>query len=84
MEKGLQIMFNGTNCGRNSQLSGILTEPLNPRDFSPLLVIFTFPGNLIIREDVNNVSFYANKDYYYCIYMYCIYMYCMYMYCIRK
>ena len=24
-------MFNGTNCDRKSQLSGILTEPLNPR-----------------------------------------------------
>jgi len=25
-------MFNGPNCDRKSQLSGILTEPLNPRD----------------------------------------------------
>ncbi len=25
-------MFNGTNCDQKSQLSGILTEPLNPRD----------------------------------------------------
>ena len=25
-------MFNGSNCDRKSQLSGILTEPLNPRD----------------------------------------------------
>ena len=24
-------MFNGSNCDRKSQLSGILTEPLNPR-----------------------------------------------------
>jgi len=23
-------MFNGSNCDRKSQLSGILTEPLNP------------------------------------------------------
>ena len=27
-------MFNKTNCDRKSQLSGILTEPLNPRDIS--------------------------------------------------
>ena len=25
-------MFNGSNCDRKSQLSEILTEPLNPRD----------------------------------------------------
>ena len=24
-------MFNGSNCDRKLQLSGILTEPLNPR-----------------------------------------------------
>ena len=24
-------MFNGSDCDRKSQLSGILTEPLNPR-----------------------------------------------------
>ena len=27
-------MFKRTNCDRKSQLSGILTEPLNPRGFS--------------------------------------------------
>jgi len=26
-------MFNGSNCDRKSQLSGVLTEPLNPRVF---------------------------------------------------
>ena len=31
-KKGQQIMFNGSNCDRKSQLSGILTEPLNPRE----------------------------------------------------
>ena len=25
-------MFKGTSCEKKSQLSGILTEPLNPRD----------------------------------------------------
>ena len=30
--KGKQIMFNGLNCDGKSQLSGILTEPLNPRE----------------------------------------------------
>jgi len=29
--KGWQITFNGSNCDRKSQLSGILTETLNPR-----------------------------------------------------
>ena len=27
-------MFIGSNCDRKSQLSGILTEPLNPRDIT--------------------------------------------------
>ena len=27
-------MFNGSNCNRKSQLSGILIEPLNPREGS--------------------------------------------------
>ena len=28
-------MFNGSNCDRKSQLSGVLAEPLNPRDGFP-------------------------------------------------
>ena len=31
-KKVLQIMFNGSNCDQKSQLSRILTEPLNPRE----------------------------------------------------
>ena len=31
-KKGWKIMFNGSNCDRKSHLSGILTEPLNPRE----------------------------------------------------
>ena len=31
-KKGLQFMFNGSDCDRKSQLSGILTEPLNLRE----------------------------------------------------
>ena len=27
-------MFNGSNCDRKSQLSGILTGPLNPREIN--------------------------------------------------
>ena len=30
-------MFNGSNCDRKSQLSGILTEPLNPRGLEQLI-----------------------------------------------
>jgi len=26
-------MFNGSNCDRKSQLSGKVTEPLNPREW---------------------------------------------------
>ena len=35
-------MFNGSNCNRKTQLSGILTEPLNPRginEFDCMLVL---------------------------------------------
>ena len=31
-KKGKKVMFNGSNCDSKSQLSRILTEPLNPRD----------------------------------------------------
>ena len=31
LKKAKKIMYNGTNCDRKPQLSGILTEPLNPR-----------------------------------------------------
>ena len=31
-QKGYKIMYNGSNFDRKSQLSEILTEPLNPRD----------------------------------------------------
>ena len=34
-KKTNKIMFNGSNCDRKSQLSGILTGQLNPRDFRP-------------------------------------------------
>ena len=30
-KKCKRIMFNGSNCDRKSQLSGVLAEPLNPR-----------------------------------------------------
>ena len=30
-------MFNGLNCDRKSQLSEILTEPLNPRDLRTII-----------------------------------------------
>ena len=36
-------MFNGSNCGQKSQLSGILTEPLNPREVS--IILYSFIGN---------------------------------------
>jgi len=32
-------MFNGSNCDRKSHLSGILTEPLNPRKFDMLHIL---------------------------------------------
>jgi len=33
-------MFNKRNRDRKSQLSGILTEPLNPRALNPWLIIY--------------------------------------------
>ena len=30
--KGYTIMYKGSNCNQKSQLSEILTEPLNPHD----------------------------------------------------
>ena len=33
-KKANKIMYNGSNCDQKSQLSKILTEPSNPRDFN--------------------------------------------------
>ena len=45
--KGSQIMFNGSNGDTKSQLSGILTEPLNPSD-----VLIKKPENLSFLRGV--------------------------------
>ena len=50
-------MFNGSNCDRKSQLSGILTEPLNPpdvRDNDPLLVNFMWLNLSVNFEERGN------------------------------
>ena len=49
-------MFRGSNCDRKSQLSGILTEPLNPRALHILLFRYFFlivkvvPGVSLMNE----------------------------------
>ena len=49
-------MFRGSNCDRKSQLSGILTEPLNPRALRILLFRYFFwmlkvvPGVSLMNE----------------------------------
>ena len=35
-------MCKGSNCDRKSQLSEILTEPLNPRDLITILTLLEF------------------------------------------
>ena len=35
LKKKLKNVFNGSNCDRKSQRSGIMTEPLNPHDMQP-------------------------------------------------
>ena len=50
-------MFNGSNCDRKSHLSGILTEPLNPRDVrdnDPLLVNFMWLNLSVNFEERGN------------------------------
>ena len=43
-------MFNGSNCGQKSQLSGILTEPLNPREVSIILYSFIENGPVYVHQ----------------------------------
>jgi len=43
-------MFNGSNCDRKSQLSGILTEPLNPRVTTARLI---FLRNLLPLQAIH-------------------------------
>ena len=38
-KKGNKIMFNRRNCDLKSQLSGILTEPLNPRNTNLMMKV---------------------------------------------
>ena len=52
-------MFNGSNCDRKSQLSGILAEPLNPRGLLPILPVFPIqvdPPNLESPNQAKNIS----------------------------
>ena len=44
-------MFNGSNCDRKSQLSGILTEPLSPRDMLTIASQTAKPNWLGVRQD---------------------------------
>ena len=46
-------MFNGTNCDRKSQLSEILTEPLNPRGASSTVQMQTICGTRGFNGSVN-------------------------------
>ena len=51
-------MFNGSNCDRKSQLSGILTEPLNPRDLQSNYNSFGhFLCFLLVLKKEDNVFF---------------------------
>ena len=45
-------MFNGSDCGRKSQLSGILTEPLNPRDTVLMKFFFAMYGTKSTHLDI--------------------------------
>ena len=54
-------MFNGSNCDRKSQLSSILTEPLNPREQADRFEI-TYPLNFYDILFKVPISFYENLD----------------------
>ena len=50
-------MFNGSNCDRKSQLSGILTEPLNPRvsgSKGHTVKISTRINSLVLKDTQSN------------------------------
>ena len=52
-------MFNESNCDRKSQVSGILTEPLNPRGLLlilPILPVFPLQVNSHNLESPNQTK----------------------------
>ena len=52
-------MFNESNCDRKSQVSGILTEPLNPRGLLlilPILPVFPLQVNSPNLESPNQTK----------------------------
>ena len=56
-------MFNGSNCDRKSQFSGILTEPLNPRDFKdvPTVPAYFMAIHLFLqKKETQKFSFKKN------------------------
>ena len=57
-------MFNGSNCARKSKLSGLLTEPLNPREFlSQFIINKVHQFNLSIPLGFHIVLFVSTKLY---------------------
>ena len=64
LRKKAKKMFNGSNCDRKSQLSGILTEPLNPRgvsgkfiyDLKDCLRNFKWPSIQRMQCSIHNLS----------------------------
>ena len=57
-KKGYKIMFNGSNCDRKSQLSGILTGTFNPRDskIETLLYDYYISFKLLIHDKIKQFS----------------------------
>ena len=50
-------MFNESNCYRKSQLSGMLTKPLNPRDVGwDVSVILSYHGLAIQKKYDNHTA----------------------------
>ena len=45
-------MFNGSNCDLKAQLSGILAEPLNPRESSYVLSLQSIPLLVTLYERI--------------------------------
>ena len=43
-------MYNGSNWDRKSQLSEILTEPLNPRDLITILTLLEFCSTIFFKQ----------------------------------
>ena len=53
-KKDYKVMYKGSNWDRKSQLSEILTEPLNPRELGERFYLYSFTRFIMFLADISS------------------------------